>query len=125
MSFHVHDEGEEIVFNKLREANILRQEVWDSEGVLTLSFKGNELAGEVGEACNLIKKIERERLGLVGSRATLEHIGEELADVVVCVDLVAAHLGIDLWEAIVKKFNKTSDKNGLDVKLLENYDGIK
>ncbi len=54
---------------RLRSANTLRQAEWDRESRIDLSYRGNELAGEVGEACNIIKKLERERLGIAGSRA--------------------------------------------------------
>lgn len=76
---------------------------------------GNELAGEVGEACNVMKKLERVRLGIAGSTDTVEHLGEELADVIICVDLIAEVFGIDLWAAVRSKFNATSDKLGLPV----------
>lgn len=60
------------IYHSLRAANVARQEEWDPGDKITLSYRGNELAGEVGEACNIIKKIERERLGIRGSRATVE-----------------------------------------------------
>lgn len=107
-------------FYTLRAANVARQEEWNGSTPDTdLSFKGNELAGEVGEACNLIKKLERERLGLRGSRTTITELAKELADCIICVDLVAAKLGIDLSDAVVKKFNETSVKQGLSVMLFE------
>lgn len=99
---------------KLRTANVERDVEWVSDDVkLSLTFRSTELAGEVGEACNIIKKIERERLGLVGSRASLEELAEELADIIICTDLIAMDLNIDLSEAVKKKFNKTSDKYNL------------
>jgi len=101
-------------YQTLREANVARQKEWDQNNQITLSFRGNELAGEVGEACNVIKKLDRERLGIVGSRATKEQLAEELADVVICADLIAMHEGIDLLgEAVPAKFNATTTKVGL------------
>lgn len=97
----------------LRQANIERDKEWNPEGGLTLEFRGNELAGEVGEACNIIKKLARERLGIRGSRATLAELAEELADVVICADLIAMQAGIDLSHAIEMKFNASSAKLGL------------
>ncbi len=97
----------------LRQANMIRDKEWDPECKLDLSFFGNELAGETGEACNVIKKLERERLGLRGSRATVAQLAEELADVVIVVDLIASRLNIDLSYAIEQKFNATSAKVGL------------
>jgi len=102
----------------LRAANIARQAEWDPSDKITLTYRLNELAGETGEACNVGKKIERERLGIRGSRDTIEHLAEELADVVICADLVAMAEGIDLDAAVVAKFNATSEKVGLKTRLV-------
>ena len=104
---------------ELRAANKARDAEWVTGGAkLSLAFRGNELAGEIGEACNVIKKLERESLGLVGSRATVEDLAEELADGVICIDLIAMDLGIDLGPTIVGKFNGTSLKRGLKTMLM-------
>lgn len=79
----------------------------------SLSFRGNELAGETGEVCNILKKLDRERLGVVGSRATIEQLGDELADVIICTDLIAMDLNIDLIPITYRKFNKTSSERNL------------
>lgn len=97
----------------LREANTARQHEWDPNDKVTLTYRGNELAGETGEACNVIKKLERERIGIRGSRASVLDLANELADVVICADLIAMHEGIDLDQAIRDKFNATSEKYGL------------
>lgn len=101
----------------LREANILRDREWNPNKLLSLSFRGNELGGEIGEAQNILKKLERERLGLVGSRATTEQLAEELADGHICLDLIAMEFSINTRLAIIKKFNKTSVERGLSVLL--------
>jgi NTP pyrophosphatase (non-canonical NTP hydrolase) len=101
----------------LRAANIKRQVLWCPDEAPDLSFRGNELGGEVGEALNVIKKLERERHGWRGSRDSTEHLAEELADVVICADLCAITAGIDLASAVVAKFNATSDKVGIPVHL--------
>lgn len=104
----------------LRAANVARDREWVSPGAgqaLSLSFRGNELAGEIGEACNVLKKLERERLGLVGSRATLDDLADELADGVICIDLIAMDTGIDLGPAVERKFNKTSLARGLATRM--------
>jgi len=106
-------------FLDLHSANVARNKEWDSSGVLDLSFRGNELAGEVGEACNVIKKLERERLGIRGSRDTVEHLVEELCDVVICAYLIGMEINVDLTPHIAAKFNETSRKLGLTVFLVE------
>ena len=103
-------------FEILRAANAKRQKEWDRDNQITLAYRGTELGGEVGEALNIIKKLERERLGIKGSRATLSDLAEELADVIICCDLIAMATGIDLTEAVEKKFNKTSEKVGLETR---------
>jgi NTP pyrophosphatase (non-canonical NTP hydrolase) len=103
----------------LREANRARQIEWDGNNVITVTYRATELAGELGEACNVIKKLERERLGIRGSRDTVEHLAEELADILICVDLIAMDYGVDLGKAIRTKFNATSEANSLKTRISE------
>lgn len=105
------------LFDGLRAANIARQAEWDERGAITLAFRGNELGGEAGEVQNVIKKIERERMGIRGSRASVDDLADELADVIICCDLIAMAEGIDLGLAIERKFNATSEKYGLATRL--------
>ena len=86
----------------LRAANVARNIEWmagASVESLPIAFRCIELIGEVGEAANVMKKLTRESLGLVGSRATLDDLADELADVVICADLIAMDLKLDLSEA--------------------------
>lgn len=104
----------------LRQASAERQREWDPDGFThTLLYRSNELAGEVGEACNVVKKLAREQLGVIGSRDTAEHLAEELADVIICADLVAQVAGVNLAAAVARKFNATSEKLGLKTRLSE------
>lgn len=101
----------------LRQANRARDKEWDPEHRINEGFRWKELIGELGELANVLKKIEREQLGLRGTRATKEDLEEELADVFICLDLLAMQLGVT-WEAIVpRKFNATSEKYGLATRL--------
>lgn len=103
-------------YTTLRSANLARNDEWAGQVRLSLSFAGNELAGEVGEACNIIKKLDREEMGIVGSRATVDQLTEELADVLICVDLIAMRYGLDMEQAVKAKFNKTSEQRGLQTR---------
>lgn len=105
------------VFNDLRTANINRCSEWEQGVDPGHAFYATELGGECGEALNKVKKLERERLGMVGSRCTVEELAEELADVIICVDLLALRFGINLADAVAEKFNATTDKNGLSTYL--------
>lgn len=106
---------------KLREANQDRQKLWDPENVISgnlgILFRSNELGGELGEALNEVKKYVREQMNIKGSRTTKEEIEDELADILICLDLLSQMLDIDLIKAVTKKFNQTSDNIGFDVKL--------
>lgn len=104
-------------FSTLRAANAARQAEWDPSDKITLAYRGNEMGGECGEAQDVIKKLERERLGIPGSRATIDQLAEELADVVICADLIAMGEGIDLDPAVAHKFNQTSANVGLETRL--------
>ncbi|TWD54508.1 MazG-like nucleotide pyrophosphohydrolase family protein [Agrobacterium vitis] len=108
-----------LTFRNLAAAHAARQAEWCPDQMPDLSFRGNELAGEVGEACNIIKKLERERLGWRGSRATFEQLADELADVIHTTTLVAYTAHIDLEQAVIRKFNATSDANELTTKLTQ------
>jgi len=106
-------------FDQLRHANDERAVEWNSGPPLSAEFAMIELAGEVGEACNSLKKWLRHRHGLAGGVASLEPVIQELADVVICTDLLARKLGVDLGAAVAMKFNHTSRKHGFNTMLPE------
>ena len=74
---------------------------------------GIKLAAQVGFACNIIKKLEREELGMVGSRSTPAQLAVHLDAAAGHAAVIAATFGVDLQAAIADKFNKTSRKYGL------------
>jgi NTP pyrophosphatase (non-canonical NTP hydrolase) len=80
-------------------------------------FHAIELAGEVGELMNVIKKLKREEMGWRGSTASFDDLRNEMADVLICLDKLAAYYDICLTEVTINKFNATSDKMGLPQKL--------
>lgn len=170
-----------MIYASLREANIARQKEWDTGNQMSLSYSGNELAGEVGEAieaawhaplddtgpladelgdvviccdllamryditlnylewdcapipfdntklasvvldmamdtgraCNVVKKLDRELLGMNGSRATADDLASHLKDILWGASDVAALFGLRLSDCVAAKFNKTSEKVGL------------
>lgn len=104
------------IYDDLAEALEERNKLWTPDGK-TLSFAGVEMAGECGEACNVIKKLERERLGWPGSRATKEQLAQELSDVIITAYNVAALAGIDMSMAVAKTFNDKSVEMGFPVLL--------
>lgn len=107
--------------NDLRRANVARQAEWPGREHVDLAFRGLEMAGEAGELANKLKKLVRLQRGIHGTneeRAKLmQEIADEMADVVICVDLIGMEIGIDSAEAVRSKFNATSAKHGLKTRL--------
>lgn len=106
-------------WDDLHRANCQRDAEWNPKRLLDLSFRSNEMCGEIGEAANVIKKIHREQLGLVGSRATIDDAGLELADGVICIGLLAMELKINMGYYVPRKFNITSRERNLAVLMPE------
>tara|TARA_B100000614_G_scaffold258752_1_gene281735 strand:+ start:6815 stop:7195 length:381 start_codon:yes stop_codon:yes gene_type:complete len=107
-------------FDELREVNTARcEECYHGINEWNLLEWSGAMAGEAGEAANVAKKIKRECGGNddVWTQARIEAFAEELADTVIYADLAAARAGIDLGEAIRKKFNEKSEKRGSQFRL--------
>lgn len=108
-------------FKKFRNINIQRAE----EGFKIYSnvpklFWTTALAGEVGELCNMIKKLERVKYGGIDAGTnhkaadiTKEVLSEEIGGIFIYLDLLASLYEIDLEEAILKTFNDKSEKYDL------------
>lgn len=113
----------ELTFNDLRKANMKRlPQFKNSKGELahekpdgsdwSLAEWMNAVAGELGEAANIIKKIRRGDLTLQEARPML---AKEFADIVTYLDITAAQAGVDLGNATREKFNEVSNRVGADV----------
>lgn len=112
-----------LTFNILREANIARlPQFKNSKGEPAHSEPDgsdwglaewmNAVAGELGEAANIIKKIKRGDLSLEEARPML---AAEFADIVCYLDITAFQAGVNLGQATMDKFNKVSERVGSDV----------
>ncbi|WP_422101963.1 MazG-like family protein [Vreelandella sp.] len=110
-----------LTFDRFRQANNQRQLEWPGYEQTDTTFKALEVCGEAGELAEAVKKLIRAERGIAGSTVGLDAVADELADVLISADLLAAHLGIDLSKAVIKKFNKTSMKYGLETKLGEDH----
>lgn len=113
-------------FHRLREANSSRADEWHRREFRpwTGGDLGNAAAGEMGEACNLVKMLRRlETLRVQPPNFATRHeiltarLAEELADTILYIDLLADHYGVDLWEAITSKFNRVSVREGFPHRL--------
>jgi NTP pyrophosphatase (non-canonical NTP hydrolase) len=80
----------------------------------SLSAWSNAVLGELGEAANIIKKIERGDVTLEEARPAL---AKEFADVQTYLDILAYRAGVDLGEATLQKWNEVSERVGSTVRL--------
>lgn len=112
-----------LAFSVLRHANRERCKRWHPGGVADWSLSDwmTATAGELGEAANVIKKLNRVRDSLPGNKETPEQLremlGKELADTAIYLDLLAEAAGVDLAQAVVDKFNEVSVRNGFPDRL--------
>lgn len=70
------------------------------------------IMGELGEAANIVKKLNRVRDGIKGNKETKEvlrkKLANELADTFIYLDLIFQSQGIDLGRAVIETFNNKS-----------------
>lgn len=109
----------DLTLNDLADANRSRCKRWlgpDSEP-WTGSDWSNAMCGEAGETANVVKKLRRAETGAVNAgdpdhNALLIMLGDEIADTLIYLDLLAAH-----YDAVVAKFNATSERFGFPERL--------
>lgn len=113
-----HIERYGLPLHLLQRAVDSRSEFIDPVGQLSVLFFTTELGGEIGEALNVVKKLERERLGIPGRRDDVAHLAKELGDSIVTICNVARFYNIDLTAATIGVFNTVSAERGLPVRLM-------
>jgi len=77
----------------------------------------NAMAGEAGEACNVVKKLRRYDFGIQQAAADarpelLAKLATEIGDTFLYLDLLAQHYGLDLAQCVVDTFNRVSVREG-------------
>lgn len=83
--------------------------------------------GELGEAANVVKKLNRCRDGIPGNAVPevelKEQLRKELGDVFVYLDLLAQSLGFNIGDAAVEVFNAKSEQLNCPIKITEEMAG--
>ena len=114
-----------LTFEQLREANVARLAHFKNRhGALAHAHPtGSDwtpaqwlqaVVGELGEYANLRKKVER---GDYTLEEALPSLADELADVVIYLDLLAYQMNIDLGQAVHDKWNRKSEQIGYGERL--------
>lgn len=125
-NYGTKDDPWNLSFLTLREANINRCERGFGHTLESWSVAewGNATAGELGEACNIAKKLLRFRDNIKGNdqNKTIENykneLAREMADTLIYLDLWAASQGINLSEAVKNAFNNKSKEIGSNISCL-------
>lgn len=72
--------------------------------------------GELGEAANVAKKLNRVRDGINGNKETADELRaklrSEIADTFIYLDLMAQSQGFSLWDAVRETFEAKSKQIG-------------
>ena len=107
----------ELTFDDLRTTNVRRcEDAFQPLDTWSPTDWACAMAGEAGEACNVVKKLRRidssPQIAHAERALLLVHAADEIADTVIYLDLLAARLSIDLGAAVRRKFNATSMKVG-------------
>lgn len=111
--------ADETVFKRMQETSAARSERWMSGSVgFTVLERAAELAGETGELVNVVKKIRREQVGVVGNTPAdygallYDKAEREAGDVFITLLNLANDLGLDLLQGIKNAFNDKSKQLG-------------
>lgn len=98
-------------------------------GDWSLSDWFTALMGELGEAANVAKKLNRVRDGINGNKETVDELREklarELADTFIYLDLTAQAAGVDLPSVVREVFNAKSDQIGCPIKFDEPVEHVR
>ena len=123
------NKAETLTFAEITAVNVARCNRWHKGGIndWTPERWMTATAGELGEAANALKKLFRidddianisEADRQISTRQeAIDKIAEEVADTFIYLNLFACRLGIDLADAVVKKFNSTSERYGFPERL--------
>lgn len=117
------DEGnhytvDNLTFERVRRINVARCNKWhpgfpEADDKWTGADWSNAMAGEAGEACNVVKKLRRAEFDLKGAvddspTELVDKLADEIADTFLYLQLLAEFYDIDMPAAIVRKFNAIS-----------------
>lgn len=96
-------------------------------GSWSLSDWFTALTGELGEAANVAKKLNRIRDGIPGNKDASEEtlraqLADEMADTFIYLDLLCQSQGISLADAVLAKFDSVSERISYPKKLGELYE---
>lgn len=116
--------GDHRTFARVGEINRERALQWHPGGLEEWSPAewGNAAAGEMGELCNVLKKMLRLELGIQQANGLTEDqltemAAQEIGDTYLYLDLIAQRLGLDMYSCVRDTFNRVSKREGFEQEL--------
>lgn len=116
-----------LTFQKLAETNYDRATTWHPGGLSewTVSDWAVAMAGECGEICDAVKKLNRLEIDLHSNNvrqpadreAAVKAIAQEIGDTLVYMDLLAQRLDLNLEDCVRDTFNRISVRENLPQRL--------
>lgn len=112
---------EDLTFKAVSDINRERANRWHGDPFWKDGWTGadwsNAMAGEAGEACNVVKKLRRQDFGIQQAEASsreqlLESLAKEIGDTFLYLDLLAQYYRLDLAKCVVDTFNRVSVREG-------------
>lgn len=112
----------DLTLMQLRAANHGRVETLHGINDWSVLEWAGAMAGEAGEACNVAKKIKRVQTNIAKNKKEYRQdltaqLAEECADTLIYLDLLCLRQGINLADAVRRKFNKVSRRYGFPQRL--------
>lgn len=119
------DCGHGLTFETLAGINLSRALRWHKGGLQEWSISDWAVAtaGECGEMCNAVKKLNRvehamqQKAGPQDYETALNAVKMEIGDTAVYLDLLAQRLGLTLEDCIRDTFNRISQREGFPERL--------
>ncbi len=117
--------SETLTFRQVGETNLERAVLWHKGGLdeWSVSDWACAMAGEAGEVCNAVKKLNRIETGAQQTKGpqtreeAVAEIAKEIGDTFLYLELLAQRLGIDMAEAVRQTFNRVSEREGFPQRL--------
>lgn len=110
---------EKATFKYVSDINKARALVWHTGGLEEWSPAewGNAAAGEMGELCNVLKKLLRIEHGVqqannMTREKLLKEAAKEIGDTYLYLNLIALRLDLNIFECIRDTFNRVSVREG-------------
>lgn len=106
-------------FEELSTKNIARcREVYPKVCSITPERLAGYLKVQIGEFCGLVKALQ------AGEVLDVHHMGQSIAEAIICADTLCWRFGISLEDAIIERFNANAEKHGSAVRLGEKHGSI-